>query len=156
MQKAALNVMQAIRRDGTQKNVLETMQTRAELYDRIGYSEWEAADRADFQPVTVGLVGMIFAGILYTGIGVTSITREHSSGMIRLTLAATPRRGRVLAAIDGGIVARAVAERFRIRQDRPSGAGDSSTRPCSLVHCGTPSMLAGEPSSARGLMTAVI
>jgi len=41
MSKAAENVYQAIPRDGTQKNVLDTMQTRAELYDRIGYHEYE-------------------------------------------------------------------------------------------------------------------
>ncbi|MCA1247084.1 methylisocitrate lyase [Massilia sp. MS-15] len=41
MNKAAENVYQAIRRDGTQKNVLETMQTRAELYDRIDYHRYE-------------------------------------------------------------------------------------------------------------------
>jgi methylisocitrate lyase len=41
MNKAALNVYQAIRRDGTQKNVLDTMQTRAELYDVIGYHAYE-------------------------------------------------------------------------------------------------------------------
>lgn len=41
MNKAAENVYNAIRRDGTQKNVLETMQTRAELYDRIDYHSYE-------------------------------------------------------------------------------------------------------------------
>jgi methylisocitrate lyase len=41
MNKAALNVYQAIRRDGTQKNVVDTMQTRMELYDVIGYHEYE-------------------------------------------------------------------------------------------------------------------
>ena len=41
MNKAALNVYQAIRRDGTQKNVLEAMQTRMELYDVIGYHAYE-------------------------------------------------------------------------------------------------------------------
>jgi methylisocitrate lyase len=41
MNKAAENVYQAIRRDGTQKSVLETMQTRNELYDRIGYHAFE-------------------------------------------------------------------------------------------------------------------
>lgn len=41
MNKAALNVYQAIRRDGTQKHVLDTMQTRAELYDVIGYHAYE-------------------------------------------------------------------------------------------------------------------
>lgn len=41
MNKAALNVFQAIRRDGTQTNVLEAMQTRAELYETIRYHEYE-------------------------------------------------------------------------------------------------------------------
>ncbi len=42
MNKAAEAVYQAIRKDGTQKNVLATMQTRDELYDRIGYHEFES------------------------------------------------------------------------------------------------------------------
>jgi methylisocitrate lyase len=41
MNKAALNVYQTIRRDGTQKNVLDAMQTRAELYKTIRYHEHE-------------------------------------------------------------------------------------------------------------------
>jgi methylisocitrate lyase len=41
MNKAAENVYNAIRRDGTQKNVVDTMQTRAELYDRIDYHRYE-------------------------------------------------------------------------------------------------------------------
>jgi len=41
MNKAAEAVYQAIRRDGTQKNVLDTMQTREELYERIGYHAFE-------------------------------------------------------------------------------------------------------------------
>jgi methylisocitrate lyase len=42
MNKAAENVYQTIRRDGHQKNVVDTMQTREELYDRIGYHAFEA------------------------------------------------------------------------------------------------------------------
>ena len=41
MNKAAENVYTALRRDGTQKNVIDTMQTRAELYERINYHEFE-------------------------------------------------------------------------------------------------------------------
>jgi methylisocitrate lyase len=41
MSKAALTVYGAIRREGTQKSVLELMQTRAELYDQLGYHEYE-------------------------------------------------------------------------------------------------------------------
>jgi len=39
--KAALNVYTHIRKDGTQKNVLDTMQTREELYQSIGYYDYE-------------------------------------------------------------------------------------------------------------------
>jgi methylisocitrate lyase len=39
--KAAENVYTAIRRDGTQRNVIDTMQTREELYDRIDYYAYE-------------------------------------------------------------------------------------------------------------------
>jgi len=39
--KAAQNVYQHIRKDGTQKNVLDTMQTRQELYETIGYHAYE-------------------------------------------------------------------------------------------------------------------
>ncbi len=43
MNKAAELVFEAIRRDGTQKNVLEEMQTREELYHSINYYEFEKA-----------------------------------------------------------------------------------------------------------------
>lgn len=39
--KAAENVYNAIRTEGHQQNVIETMQTRMELYDRIGYHAFE-------------------------------------------------------------------------------------------------------------------
>jgi methylisocitrate lyase len=42
MNKAAETVYEAIRRDGTQKNVIDIMQTREELYDRIGYHAFES------------------------------------------------------------------------------------------------------------------
>jgi len=41
MNQAALDVYHAIRRDGTQKNVLDTMQTRADLYDFLDYHAYE-------------------------------------------------------------------------------------------------------------------
>ena len=41
MNQAALTVYEAIRRDGTQKNVLDLMQTRAELYEHLGYHAYE-------------------------------------------------------------------------------------------------------------------
>lgn len=41
MNKAALNVYQHILSDGTQQNVVDTMQTRMELYDFLNYHEFE-------------------------------------------------------------------------------------------------------------------
>ena len=41
MSKAALAVYGAIRRDGTQKAVVDDMQTRMELYDVLGYHDYE-------------------------------------------------------------------------------------------------------------------
>ena len=43
MNKAAEQVFEAIRRDGSQKAVISQMQTREELYDRINYYEFEKA-----------------------------------------------------------------------------------------------------------------
>jgi methylisocitrate lyase len=41
MSKAALQVFEAIRREGTQRNVVDRMQTRTELYDVLGYLDYE-------------------------------------------------------------------------------------------------------------------
>jgi methylisocitrate lyase len=41
MNQAALNVYGAIRRDGHQKNVVDTMQTREDLYKYLGYHDYE-------------------------------------------------------------------------------------------------------------------
>jgi methylisocitrate lyase len=43
MNKAAENVYTAVRRDGSQANVIDTMQTREELYQAINYYEFEKA-----------------------------------------------------------------------------------------------------------------
>jgi len=41
MNQAALNVYQAVRKDGTQANVVNTMQTRAALYEHLNYHAYE-------------------------------------------------------------------------------------------------------------------
>jgi len=41
MNKAALNVYETLRQEGTQEGVIDTMQTRAELYEFLGYHEYE-------------------------------------------------------------------------------------------------------------------
>ncbi|MGH3399075.1 MAG: ABC transporter permease subunit, partial [Streptosporangiaceae bacterium] len=64
-----------------------------------GYAQMSAAGRASFDPVhdstfTGLLLGQLLAGVL----GVLTVTPEFSSGMIRATFAAAPRRQLVLAA----------------------------------------------------------
>ena len=41
MNKAALGFYETVRREGTQKNTIDTLQTRAELYDFLGYHAYE-------------------------------------------------------------------------------------------------------------------
>jgi methylisocitrate lyase len=51
--KAAQNVFETVRRDGTQRNVIATMQTRAELYESIGYHAFEQRLDALFASNTI-------------------------------------------------------------------------------------------------------
>jgi len=62
------------------------------------WDDASAADRASHDPVGVGLFGSLFSMIVFAVLGATAVTAEYGSGMIRMTLTATPRRGRVLAA----------------------------------------------------------
>ena len=50
------------------------------------------------EPIITSMVGHIFTLIIVSVFGVLAASSEYSSGMIRLTLAATPKRGRVLLA----------------------------------------------------------
>ena len=53
MNAAALNVYRTIRREGTQKSVVTLMQTRDELYDFLGYHDYEQKLDALFAKPTV-------------------------------------------------------------------------------------------------------
>ncbi len=46
--KAAEETLTALRETGTQRGQLSRMQTRAELYDLLGYNDWEVRDRTYF------------------------------------------------------------------------------------------------------------
>ena len=52
----------------------------------------------EFDPILFSMVGNVFALIVYSVFGVLAVSREYTSGMIRLTLIATPNRSRVLLA----------------------------------------------------------
>lgn len=62
------------------------------------FDEWPAPDQAQFEPTLFSFFGSIFSGIIFAVLGVTFMTSEYSSGMVRLTFTVTPRRGRVLFA----------------------------------------------------------
>lgn len=57
-------------------------------------AEWPA----EFDPILFSMVGNIFALIVFSVFGVLAVSREYTSGMIRLSLVATPNRSRVLVA----------------------------------------------------------
>ncbi|MGP3968597.1 ABC transporter permease [Streptomyces sp. 6N223] len=72
-----------------------------------GAYEPDDARDADFDPVALPLFGLNFAQLAVTVLGILAFTGEHSTGMIRSTLAAVPRRLPVLwakAAVFGGVV----------------------------------------------------
>ena len=61
-------------------------------------AEWLASGKADEAPGSFVTWGMMFAQITAVVLGALIVTSEYGTGMIRATLAATPRRGTVLAA----------------------------------------------------------
>src|ERR1700733_6258859 len=60
------------------------------------YHTCDAADRATFNPVSNSLSGMMFAVVAFGVLGVLMISGEYSTGMIRSSLTAVPRRLPVL------------------------------------------------------------
>ena len=67
----------------------------------LSHEHWatmSAADRAAFDPVNEGFTGLALGQLVLGVLGVLAITSEFSSGMIRATFAAVPRRPTVLAA----------------------------------------------------------
>lgn len=62
------------------------------------YADWPASEQAAFDPVLYPLSGSLIMAIFYVAASVGAVAPEFGTGMIRLTLTATPKRGRVLAA----------------------------------------------------------
>jgi ABC-type transport system involved in multi-copper enzyme maturation permease subunit len=60
------------------------------------YNTFNAAERASFNPVTTSLSGVIFAVVAFGVLGVLVTSGEYSTGMIRSSLTAVPRRLPVL------------------------------------------------------------
>jgi hypothetical protein len=67
----------------------------------LAHPHWatmSAADRASFDPTEEGFAGLAIGQLALGVLGALAITTEFSSGMIRATLAAVPRRPLLLAA----------------------------------------------------------
>jgi ABC-2 type transport system permease protein len=60
------------------------------------YHTFSAADKAAFKPVTTSLQGTVFAVVAFGVLGVLMISGEYTTGMIRSSLTAVPRRLPVL------------------------------------------------------------
>ena len=57
------------------------------------WATMSAQDRAGFDAVGDSFTGLVFAQLAFGVFGVLAISTEYGTGMIRATLAATPRRG---------------------------------------------------------------
>lgn len=69
------------------------------LFSAVVANQWDsasAADRASLEPIGISLAGLDFAQLAIGVLGVLLITGEYSTGMIRASLTAVPRRLPVL------------------------------------------------------------
>ena len=66
--------------------------------DGATHDHWTSSQWHDFSPISSAFSGSVLGVIILVVLGVMVGSSEYSSGMIRLTLTATPRRGRVLVA----------------------------------------------------------
>jgi ABC-type transport system involved in multi-copper enzyme maturation permease subunit len=62
------------------------------------WSTFSAHDKAAWDPTNSSLVGTVFGQLAIAVFGVLAVTSEYSSGTIRSSVAAAPRRTRLLAA----------------------------------------------------------
>ena len=62
------------------------------------FDEWSAGDKASFDPIVYPLSGSLLMAVFFVAASVGAVAPEYGTGMIRLTLTATPKRWRVLAA----------------------------------------------------------
>ena len=63
-----------------------------------GYAKFSVSNKLSWDPTGVSQSGMLIAQVAIAVLGVLFVSSEYSSGMIRTSLIAVPKRGRVLAA----------------------------------------------------------
>jgi ABC-2 type transport system permease protein len=71
------------------------------LVNASRWSRMSAADKAGFHPLETSLIGVTFSQLAFGVLGVLIISGEYSTGMIRSTFAAVPKRLPVLWAKTG-------------------------------------------------------
>ena len=87
--KAQLNVYEHIAREGTQQNVLDTMQTRMELYDHLGYHVYVLATQSpDVEKTKPILYGTALVLLLLTFLlnVVAVVLRSRTRGKLKPAL----------------------------------------------------------------------
>ncbi|WP_165985221.1 ABC transporter permease [Streptomyces sp. YIM 98790] len=75
-----------------------TLSLLISIGNAVAYPEMSAAEQAGFSPLSMSLFGLIFAQLALAVLGISVVTGEYASGMIAPSLAAVPRRSRLLAA----------------------------------------------------------
>jgi ABC-2 type transport system permease protein len=63
-----------------------------------GYARFSVSQKQSWDPTGVSQAGFVIAQLAIAVLGVLCISSEYSSGMIRTSLIAVPKRGRILAA----------------------------------------------------------
>ena len=63
-----------------------------------GYAKSSASDKLSWDPTGISTSGLAIGSLAIVVLGVLYISSEYSSGMIRTSLIAVPKRGRILAA----------------------------------------------------------
>lgn len=62
------------------------------------WDDLSVTDQANVNPIELSFIGVAFSGILLVMLGVSIVTSEYDSGMMRLTMTVTPNRGRIVRA----------------------------------------------------------
>ncbi len=116
---------------------------------RTQWSTLGPTDRANLGPAAISLSGLGFGQLAVGVVGVLTITAEYSTGMIRSTLAAVPRRpvviaskAAVLAAVTFVVLLVAVFPTFFVAQ--------------AILHGKVPTASLGDPGILRSLLGAAL
>jgi ABC-2 type transport system permease protein len=114
------------------------------------WREWPEAELAAFDPVLYPMLGTIAPAITLVVLAVRTMTQEHGSGMVRLTMTVTPRRSRVLAA--KALLVAAVA----LVVSAVATAATFAVGQAIFAASGLPTAGATEPDAARALVLATV